>query len=51
MNEDGYKEVLYDVYCKKCKHFSTKDTDEPCNECLGNPIRQYSHKPMNFVEK
>jgi len=48
MNEDGYKEVYFDQYCKSCKHHEKKDTDEPCNECLENPINQFSHKPVKW---
>ena len=51
MNNDGYKMVYYHEYCKDCKHEKVKDTDEPCNECLDNPINLYSHKPVKFEEK
>ena len=46
--EQEYKEVYFDKYCKSCKHWSEKDTDEPCNECLSNPSNSYSHKPINW---
>lgn len=47
MNED-YKEVYFDQYCKTCKHCKKENTDEPCNECLDNPINLYSHKPVKW---
>ena len=50
MNEEGFKEVYYHQYCKQCKHKDVKDTDDPCNECLDEPINQYSHKPVKFEE-
>lgn len=50
MNE-GYKEVYFDQYCKTCKHKEKKDNEEPCDECLDNPINVYSHKPVNYKEK
>ena len=50
MNE-GYKEVYFDQYCKTCKHKEKKDNEEPCDECLDNPINLYSHKPVNYKEK
>lgn len=50
MNE-GYKEVYYDQYCKSCKHCEKKDNEEPCDECLDNPINSYSHKPINYKKK
>lgn len=50
MNE-GCKEVYFDQYCKTCKHKEKKDNEEPCDECLDNPINLYSHKPVNYKEK
>ena len=46
-----YKEVYYGKYCKACKHFDVNDVEEPCNECLSNPINLHSHKPVKFEEK
>ena len=46
-----YKEVYFNQYCKTCKHKDVKDTDEPCNECLSEPIKLYSHKPVKWEEK
>lgn len=45
------KEVYFNQYCKLCKHEKVSDTEEPCNECLDNPINLYSHKPVKFEEK
>lgn len=51
MNQDGYKEVYFDQYCKTCKHFEKKEEEDPCYECLGEPINAYSHKPVYWEEK
>lgn len=53
MNSDDelYKEVYFHKYCESCKHKGLKDTDEPCNECLDNPVNLYSHKPVKYEEK
>ena len=48
---DIYKEVRFDLYCKKCKHCDKKEDKEPCDECLNNPVNLYSHKPINFEEE
>lgn len=48
---DDYKEVYFDKYCKTCKHTKKKDTEEPCDECLDNPINLHSHKPVNWEAK
>ena len=45
------KEVYFNQYCKLCKHEKESDAEEPCNECLDNPINLYSHKPVKFEEK
>ncbi len=49
--EDIYKEVYFDQYCKNCKYEKTAEKDEPCYECLNNPVNLYSHKPVNFEKK
>lgn len=51
MSNEGYKEVYFNQYCKNCKHEKLKDNEEPCNECLDNPVNLYSHKPVKFEEK
>ena len=49
--EDIYKEVYFDQYCKNCIYEKTAEKDEPCYECLNNPVNLYSHKPVNFEKK
>ena len=44
------KEIHFDLYCCKCEHSSKNEIEEPCNECLQNPVRENSHKPLNFKE-
>ena len=44
------KEVYFDKYCNKCKHWTVNEDGEPCNECLSNPSNEDSHKPVNFEE-
>ena len=46
-----YKEVRFDLYCKKCKYEKAQMLDEPCNECLDNPLNYASVKPVKFEEK
>lgn len=47
---DDLREVYFNVYCKSCKYWKTKDTDEPCNDCLSNPANIDSHKPVRYEE-
>ena len=49
--DERYKEVYFDKYCKTCKHKDVPEKDDPCAECLENPINLYSHKPVNYKEK
>lgn len=48
---ENYKEVYFDQYCKTCKYKDTKETDDPCDECLYEPMNLYSHKPVKWEEK
>lgn len=51
MTDDIFKEVRFDLYCSQCKEEKTKETDDPCNECLAEPINQHSNKPIHFKKK
>lgn len=49
--DENMKEVYFSNYCERCKHFKTKEIDDPCDECLSAPGRPNSHRPLNFKEK
>lgn len=49
--EEKNKEVFFNEYCPECKHFTVKEEDDPCDECLYNPSNVNSHKPVNFEAK
>ena len=49
--EDVYKEVRFDKFCKTCKNEKTSEQDDPCYECLHNPVNLYSEKPVYWEEK
>lgn len=51
MDERYDKEVRFDQYCKKCKYYGLKESEEPCEECLEYPANDASHKPVKFEEK
>ena len=51
MNSEGYKEVYFDMYCHNCIYFDKICDEEPCSECLSEPMNIYSHKPTKYVEK
>ncbi len=47
----NYKEVYFDPYCSKCKHVKKTEEEEPCAECLNNPVNEWTHRPVKFEEK
>ena len=49
--DDNMKIVDFGRYCPLCKYEKTDQTEDPCDECLGSPARQYSSKPVNFKNK
>lgn len=49
--EDGYKEVYFSQYCGICKFMKRGEDDEPCCECLNNPVNLNSHKPVKWQVK
>lgn len=44
------KEVDFNSYCKKCINKNNKESDDICNECLNQPMRYCSQKPLNYKE-
>lgn len=48
---DGYKEVYFGQYCQTCTYKDTKESEDPCHDCLNEPVNQYSNKPVKWVEK
>ena len=49
--DEDYQEVYFYEYCKTCEYYDKPMEEEPCNECLDNPVNLYSHKPVNWKEK
>lgn len=47
---DHYKEVYFDQYCGSCKHRDDPNDSEVCNDCLYEPARIDTHKPLNYEE-
>jgi len=59
MDELRYKEVRFDKWCEKCKHYAHKfpkenfsfEAQDPCNTCLAKGMRRGSEKPVSWEEK
>lgn len=37
--------------CKDCIHWDSNVQDDPCNECLGEPINLDSDRPIHYKPK
>ena len=48
---DELKEVYFNEYCSECKYEEDKEDEDPCHECLNNPVNVNSHKPVKFTPK
>lgn len=46
-----FKEVYFDNFCAKCVHNDNKESEPPCDECLNEPVNEYSHTPVKFIRK
>lgn len=45
------KLVEFENWCHKCVNYTKREDEEPCDECLDNPVNAESHKPVCFVER
>lgn len=46
--EDNYKEVYFGEYCKTCKWRDNLESEDPCHDCLNEPVNLHSHKPVKY---
>lgn len=44
------KEVYFGEWCAKCENFRRPENEDPCWDCLENPMNIESHKPLYFKE-
>ena len=51
VNDSNEQEVYFGDYCEKCKHFKKREIEEPCAECLDNPVNISTHKPVKYENK
>lgn len=42
------KFVRFDKYCETCKHKKVDEYEDPCNECLDNPVNDHTDKPIKY---
>lgn len=41
-------EVDFWKYCKTCRHLETEESEEPCCDCLEEPVNIDSRKPVKY---
>ena len=52
LNESTHEKfVNFEYYCNICKYKDTPEFDEPCHECLANPVNYESMKPIKWEKK
>lgn len=44
----NHKEVIFNAWCRICKHYNKKENEEPCEECLSEPTNLHSEKPVKY---
>ena len=44
------KLVEFNSWCERCKHYDKDEADDPCFDCLCDPVNVASHKPTKFEE-
>lgn len=48
--QNELKEVYFGEYCNKCVFLELSESEDPCWDCLKQPVNEHSHKPVRFVE-
>ena len=43
-----FKMAFFDQYCDKCEHCAKAEYEDPCNECLMEPMNIDSNAPVKF---
>jgi len=48
--DENIKFVEFEKFCKDCKYYNKDESEEPCYECLTNPVNEGSIKPVRYKE-
>lgn len=41
-------EVNFQEWCPKCEHYKIEEREDPCHDCLNQPVNDDSRKPVMF---
>ena len=44
------KLVEFDKWCERCKHFEKGESEDPCWDCLCDPVNCATHKPTKWED-
>lgn len=47
---EDYMKIVDFSKCKGCIHYEQDEMDDPCYECLNNPTKYASEKPLYFEQ-
>lgn len=47
----GLKEIYFYQYCPTCLYKDKTEADDPCWDCLNEPVNEDSHKPVKYKKK
>lgn len=50
MSYDYIKLVDFKTWCPKCKYYKTKESEDPCNECLEHGANEATTRPVRYEE-
>lgn len=50
MDGNDLKMVDFHKYCEKCEYKNLPENEDPCYQCLADPVNVASHKPTHFKE-
>jgi hypothetical protein len=50
-DENREKIVDFYEYCPTCKHEKLSEDDDPCYDCLNEPVNIDSRRPVNWEKK
>ena len=49
MMELGEEKIVhFNEYCDKCEYRDLSERDDPCFDCLAEPVNVYSHRPTEW---
>lgn len=48
---ENTKIVEFYKWCEKCKYYDKKESEDPCWDCLCDPVNVASHKPTKWEER